>query len=119
MSEVSETTTEAAGAQLRSQGIYDDDGGFGRGRRARRLQQRQRRRRKSIDDVSKRLDMTTEAEAAQRRARCIGNDNVVSIFLAIALLTVTLSRLCIAAVLFWFFFNRFLFFVHCNKYYQY
>ena len=44
-----EKTTETAGYQQLAQGIYDDDGGVGRGRRAQILQQRQRRYRRRID----------------------------------------------------------------------
>ena len=36
----------------------------------------------------------------RRQARCIVNDNGVFIFLAISSLTVTMSRLCLVAVLF-------------------
>ena len=53
-----------------------------------------------IDNASKGSDTATEAVAARRRARWIGNDNGVLIFLAIALLTVTLSCLFLVAVLF-------------------
>ena len=60
-----------------------------------------------------------EAEADQQQAWLIGNDNVVLILLAITLLTVTLSRLCLVAVWFYIIFIRFLFYVRCMKYYQY
>ena len=52
-----------------------------------------------MDKASKGLETTKEAAAAQRRAPWIGNDNRVLIFLAIALLTVTLSRIILFAVL--------------------
>ena len=89
-SEVLKTTTEAARARV----IYDDDGGVGRGRWAQRIQQQQqRRRRRRIYYASKGLETMTEAAVARRRARWIVNNNGVLIFLAIALLTVTLSCL--------------------------
>ena len=51
-----------------------------------------------IDDAYKGSDMTTDAAADRRQARWIGKYNGVLIFLAIWLLTVTLSRLCIFTV---------------------
>ena len=52
----------------------------------------------------------------RRRARCIRNNNGVLIFLAIASLTVTLSRLCLILI----FFRQISFFpIHSKKNYQY
>ena len=106
----SEKKTEAAGAWRRAQGIYDDNKGVGGGIWEWRLQQRQQRRRRSIYNASKGLETTTEATAAQQRAQWIGNDDIVSIFLAIASLTVILSRLCLVLILFWYFFRPIPFF---------
>ena len=56
-----------------------------------------------------------EAEADQRQARWVGNDNGVLIFLDIVLLTVTLSRLCLVAVSFWYCFHQIPFFCSLQK----
>ena len=115
-----ETTTEAAGARRPAQVIYNDDRGVGGGRWVQRLQQQQRRLRQRIDDASKVLKATTEAAADQRHAWWIGNDNGMLIFLAIGLLTVTLSCIFLFDVSFWYCFHRIpLFLVCCKKYYQY
>ena len=53
-----------------------------------------------IDDASKVSETKMEAAADRLRYQFIGNDNGVSIFLAIALLTVTLSCLYLVAVSF-------------------
>ena len=77
-------------------------------------------RQRRIDNASKGLETTTEATLARRQAQWIGNDNGVSIFLPIALLTVTLSHLCLVAVSFCYCFHQIpLFLVHCKKYYKY
>ena len=89
-----------------AQGIYDNDGGVGGGRWAQEIQQQQQRRLGRIDITSKGSETTTEAATAWRRARWIGNGNRVSILLAIASLPVTLSRLCLVAVLFWYCFHH-------------
>ena len=56
-----------------------------------------------------------EAEADQRQARWVGNDNGVLIFLDIVLLTVTLSRLCLITVAFWYCFHQIPFFLFTAK----
>ena len=109
-SEGPETTTEAAGARRRSRGIYDDDRGVGGGRWAQRLQQRQRMCPRRIDDASKGPKATTETAADRRQAQWISNDNGVLISIAFRLLTVTLSRLCLVAVSFWYCFHHIPFF---------
>ena len=53
-----------------------------------------------IDNASNLSETTTEEVEDRRQARCIGDDNGVFIFLAISSLTVTMSRLCLVAVLF-------------------
>ena len=109
-SEGSETTTEAVVTRQRAWEIYDNGGGVGGGRWARILLLQQRRRRRRIYNVSKGSETITEAAAYQRQARWIGKDNGVLIFLAIGLLTVTLSCLCLFAVSFWYCFHQILFF---------
>ena len=116
----SETTRVAAGDRRRSRWIYDNDKGIGGRRWERRLQERQYMRRQRIEYVSKGLETTTDLEADQRQAWWFGNDNGVLVLLAITLLTATLSCLCLAAVLFWYFFYQIIFSsVRCKKYYQY
>ena len=58
------------------------------------------RRQRRIDNASKGLETTAEAEEDLRRDWCIGNNNGMLIFLAVTLLTVTLSCLCLVAVSF-------------------
>ena len=119
-SERSEKTADTMGARRRARGIYDNDGGVGRGIWERRLQQPQWRRRQRIDNAFKGLETTTEPAAAWQQDQWIGNNNGVLILLATVSLPVTLSRLCLVAVLFWYFFQQIYFFpVHCKKYYQY
>ena len=108
-SEGSETAAYVVGTIHWAQGIYDNNGGVGRGRREQRLPQQQRRRRRRIDDASKGSETTMEAAADRRQAWCIGNDNGLLIVFAMGLLTVTLFCLYLFAVSF-FFFIRFLFF---------
>ena len=107
-SEGSETTEEASGAIWQDQGIYNYGGGVDRGRWARRQQQRQRQwmRWRRTDDASMGSEMMTEAAADLWQARWIGNDNRVLISIAIGLLTVTLSRLCLFAILFLYCFHQ-------------
>ena len=81
------TTTEASAEEDDNEDFNNENGGIGEGYMTCPMYQRQRWRRQRLDD----------------RPDWIGNDNGVSVFLAIALLTVTLSRLCIVAVSFWFF----------------
>ena len=114
-----ETMTEAAGDWRRAWVIYDYKGVVGEGRWAQILRQRQQRSRRRIDDAYKGLETTMEAAADWWRSWWIGNDNIVLIFLTIASLTVTLSRLCLVAVSFWYCFHKIPFFIHCKKYYQY
>ena len=84
--------------------------------RYRRLQRRHQRR---IDYRSKVLETTTEAVEYQQRARWIGNNNVVLIFLAIALLIVTLYPIYLVDVLFWYCFNPIFFcLTEKNQYYN-
>ena len=108
-SEGLETTTETARARRKARGIYDNDGGVGRVIWARRLQQRQRRRRRRIDNAFKGSETKKEAAEYWRQAWWIGNENRVLISLAIDLLTVTLSCLCLVAVLFWYCFHQIIF----------
>ena len=77
-------------------------------------------RQRRIFDTYKESETTAEASAAQRRAQWIGNNNGVSNFLAIVSQTVTLSRLCLVAVSFWYCFHQVHFPpIHFKKYYQY
>ena len=94
----------------RARGIYDDNGGVGEGIWAQRLQKRQRKRWWRIDKASKVLEMTKEDVADWRQAQWIDNDNGVLVFLAIGLLTVTLSRLCLFTISFWYCFHQIDFF---------
>ena len=61
---------------------------------------RQQWRKQGIDDGTKEFTTTTEAVLDRKQARWIGNDNGVLIFLAIGLLPVTLSSMCLFAVSF-------------------
>ena len=70
-----------------------------------------------MGDASKGSETTTEPSAYRQQARWIGNNNIFLIFLAIVLLTVTLSCLCLVAVSFLYCFHQIPFFpVYCKIY---
>ena len=105
-SKVLKTTSDAVGDRRRSKGIYKDNRGVRGGKWTRRLQQQQRKCRRRIYDASKGLKTTKEAAADWRQARWIGKNSRVLIFLAIGLLTVTLSHIYLVAVSFWYCFHH-------------
>ena len=97
------------GRVRRARGLSNDNGGVRRGRQiydvskgseTQILQQQQQRRWRRVEEESKGLERTTEAVLDRKQARWIGNDNGVLIFLAIGLLPVTLSSMCLFAVSF-------------------
>ena len=101
-------------------GIGYNDGGGGGSMTGKRNIQWQLRCRRRIYNSSTGLGTTAEVAAAKLRARSVGNNNGVSIFLAIASLTVTLSCLCRVAVSFWYCFHQIPFLpVRWKKDYQY
>ena len=131
--------TEEAAVCLRANGIDDDNGGVRPGggglktvpRDIRRWQRCWRRKTRPKTSTS-----TTEALVEDRRRVQGMEDNEgggigsaigpmdckrrgVSIFLAIASLTVTLYRIFLVAVSFWYYFHQIPFFVCCKKYYQF
>ena len=105
-SEGLEMTTEAVGDRWWPWGIYNDGEGVGEWWWAQIFKQRKRRRWRRINDAYKGSETTPEAAAAQQQAWWIGNDNRVSVFFYIALLTIKLSCLCLIYVLFYYCFHQ-------------